>query len=447
MPGHYDTTDPYSVSSTKSNQNYGSASKSGMQSKQGYGSGSKSGMQSKQTNPSGSKSGLQGKQSSWNSGYDKTNQVSPNHPSGNYQDNKTKPHMTYNSHSNSDKNAGFINKDSNDDKNTNDDSYKNPHEETRQAGLDYITSTTGETELEYWKTRNEISNYNKEHNFGDATIDLDNWEIRKLWNDVKDELGDEAITKKSMIKVLNKFADEGRKTFGTGLRGDARWKGYIGTGDDYSDKLRIMTGNYDPNSAIGKYQRALINANKPLRGTTGDKIFGALLSIIGGPVGTAFTAGKMIYDSIMPEKQDLPSDGIFVLEMDGDYININEETSEYFSDFDMRTLDKTYKEQLHDKDNPRENNYLNTNTNTNINIDSPSSQYGLWIGRDESLMYTTDFIDSDGDGIDDRWQTGPGQPSQQPTINETETPTQETLNNAYPWWPWDVFIEDNTEEV
>ena len=31
-----------------------------------------------------------------------------------------------------------------------------------------------------------------------------------------------------MIKVLNKFEDEGRKTFGTGLRGDARWTGYIG---------------------------------------------------------------------------------------------------------------------------------------------------------------------------------------------------------------------------
>ena len=46
-----------------------------------------------------------------------------------------------------------------------------------------------------------------------------------------------------------------------------------------------------------------------------------------------------------------------------------------------------------------------------INQQSP---YGGWIGRDESKMYTADFIDNDGDGIDDRWQTGPGMPSQNP---------------------------------
>ena len=211
MPGHYDTTDPYSVSSTKSNQNYGSASKSGMQSKQGYGSGSKSGMQSKQTNPSSSKGFMQGKQSSWNNGYDKTNQVSPNHPSGAYQDNKTKPYRTYNSTSNSDKNAGFVNKELNDDKYEND--YKNPNEETRQAGLDYIESTTGETALDYFTTRNDITNYNNEHNFGDAKIDLDNWEVRKLWKDAIAIIGNKPITKKSMMKALNQLENEGRKTF------------------------------------------------------------------------------------------------------------------------------------------------------------------------------------------------------------------------------------------
>ena len=35
MPGHYDTTDPYSIESTQSNQNYGSSSKGDMQKKQG----------------------------------------------------------------------------------------------------------------------------------------------------------------------------------------------------------------------------------------------------------------------------------------------------------------------------------------------------------------------------------------------------------------------------
>ena len=443
MPGHYDTTDPYSVSSTKSNQNYGSASKSGMQSKQNFGgssSSSKSGMQSKQTNVSSSKGFMQGKQSSWNNGYDKTNQVSPNHPSGAYQDNKTKPYRTYNSTSNSDKNAGFVNKELNDDKYEND--YKNPNEETRQAGLDYITSTTGETELEYWTTRKEISDYNNEHNFGDATIDLDNAEVRKLWNEAKDIIGDETITKKSMIKALNQLEDEGKKTFGTGLRGDARWTGYIGTRDDYSNKLSIMAGNYDTTSTIGKYQRALINANKPLRGTTGDKIFSALLSVIGGPVGTAVAVGSEIIKNLTPEKTELPSDGIFVFEMDGPNININQETSELFSEFDMRTLDQTYQKDLN-KHDASKNKWENTNTNTNINIDSPGSQYGLWIGTDD-MAHTGDVVDSDGDGIDDRWQTGPGQPSQQQGAGEDSKEDELTLNNAYPWWPWDIYINNNT---
>lgn len=65
-----------------------------------------------------------------------------------------------------------------------------------------------------------------------------------------------------------------------------------------------MAGNYDTTSTIGKYQRALINANKPLRGTTGDKIFSALLSVIGGPVGTAVAVGSEIIKNLTPEKQN-----------------------------------------------------------------------------------------------------------------------------------------------
>jgi hypothetical protein len=45
-------------------------------------------------------------------------------------------------------------------------------------------------------------------------------------------------------------------------------------------------------------------------------------------------------------------------------------------------------------------------------------QYGGWIGRDESKMYTTDFIDSDRDGIDDRWQTAAGMPNMNPRLEE-----------------------------
>jgi len=40
-----------------------------------------------------------------------------------------------------------------------------------------------------------------------------------------------------------------------------------------------------------------------------------------------------------------------------------------------------------------------------------TTPYGLWIGT-EGQLHTGDFIDQDGDLIDDRWQPAPGQPEQ-----------------------------------
>ncbi|HIG07730.1 MAG TPA: hypothetical protein EYQ55_05420 [Methylococcaceae bacterium] len=40
-----------------------------------------------------------------------------------------------------------------------------------------------------------------------------------------------------------------------------------------------------------------------------------------------------------------------------------------------------------------------------------TTPYGLWIGT-EGQLHTSDFIDQDGDLIDDRWQPAPGQPEQ-----------------------------------
>ncbi len=40
-----------------------------------------------------------------------------------------------------------------------------------------------------------------------------------------------------------------------------------------------------------------------------------------------------------------------------------------------------------------------------------TTPYGLWIGA-EGQLHTSDFIDQDGDLIDDRWQPAPGQPEQ-----------------------------------
>ena len=42
--------------------------------------------------------------------------------------------------------------------------------------------------------------------------------------------------------------------------------------------------------------------------------------------------------------------------------------------------------------------------------------WGAWIGSDPNQIRTGDFIDSDKDGVDDRYQTGPGQPNQDPFL-------------------------------
>ena len=46
-----------------------------------------------------------------------------------------------------------------------------------------------------------------------------------------------------------------------------------------------------------------------------------------------------------------------------------------------------------------------------VKYPEPTTPYGLWIGTEDQL-HTSDFIDQDGDLIDDRWQPAPGQPEQ-----------------------------------
>lgn len=312
---------------------------------------------------------------------------------------------------------------------------KNPWNETRSAGLEHIQKTTGETALDYFTTRRDIGNYNKEENWGDATIDLDNAEVRKLWHKAKALIGDEPITKKAMIKSLNELEKQGEKTFGTGLRGDARWAGYMGTRDDYTRKLDIMAGNYEAGTNIFKYQRQLIDANKPFRGTTGDSIGKLLLAMI--PGGAALTAGVEIYQTLNPQnKTEMAMKSIFNFEMGDGGIKINDETSSVFSDYDIRELDRDASPENFNWDNDddiRES----QNNNTTIDINSPGSQYGIWIGTSGGT--TGEVVDTDGDGIDDRWQTGPGQPSQQET-----TTAENVINEDYPWWPWEIFEQTTT---
>jgi hypothetical protein len=55
------------------------------------------------------------------------------------------------------------------------------------------------------------------------------------------------------------------------------------------------------------------------------------------------------------------------------------------------------------------------------NIIDPTNQYGLFIGKPGPFI--GNFVDSDGDGVDDRFQTGPGQPSSQPSDMKKPLPT------------------------
>ena len=58
-----------------------------------------------------------------------------------------------------------------------------------------------------------------------------------------------------------------------------------------------------------------------------------------------------------------------------------------------------------------------------------TSGYGTLIGSDTA---TGDFIDSDGDGVDDRYQSGPNQPYEGPDRdpNKTTTPDPDVTTGA-----------------
>ena len=59
---------------------------------------------------------------------------------------------------------------------------------------------------------------------------------------------------------------------------------------------------------------------------------------------------------------------------------------------------------------------------------TPASQYGIFIGKPGPFI--GNFVDTDGDGIDDRFQTGPGQP-RQPFVNP-KAPLPGTSGTAQP---------------
>ncbi|SVE01087.1 uncharacterized protein METZ01_LOCUS453941, partial [marine metagenome] len=69
---------------------------------------------------------------------------------------------------------------------------------------------------------------------------------------------------------------------------------------------------------------------------------------------------------------------------------------------------------------------------TTSNTEVVSTGYGIWIDLPEDFMTSTDWVDTDEDGVDDRWQEGPGEPDsrvrsvKQPTTTEVASTTTGT---------------------
>ena len=244
-------------------------------------------------------------------------------------------------------------------------------------------------------------------------------------------------------------------TFGGGLRGN--WEMNIGELTDrgnYTSTLDLLAANVDPsNKDLYQAHRAVVDRVKffnPSHGKSGlAKVFLGALAGFGGIPGMLATqvinskstaeGNREALEQKWAEKLAAPFTAYF--EQMG--IGENGIESIFSSSGGVIINDKTrlagkYDLMQHHFDDVNSNADTPANRHSVYNTAeyspeeavSPETQYGGWIGRDEALMYTTDFIDSDGDGIDDRWQSGPGEPSQQPGSAQG-TSTASTNNPAW----------------
>tara|TARA_R110002096_G_scaffold230360_1_gene420002 strand:+ start:80 stop:1285 length:1206 start_codon:yes stop_codon:yes gene_type:complete len=127
------------------------------------------------------------------------------------------------------------------------------------------------------------------------------------------------------------------KTWGTGLRGDSRWKG-VGPldKDKYSGALSAMAANVQAGTPAFDYHRALVNSHKPLKSDAG------LLETIF----TAFMPGsQMLKNSGLANwlnehndvgKIGVDENGIFDFEYNGQKVNVNEGSA--FTDMDWKNF-------------------------------------------------------------------------------------------------------------
>ena len=127
------------------------------------------------------------------------------------------------------------------------------------------------------------------------------------------------------IQALKNSKKGGWKTWGTGLRGDSRWKG-VGPleKDKYTSALTAQAANVQPGSPAFDYHRALVNSNKPLRGNGGlmEKVLGLFFPTLSNIGKTGI--GKWLNEHNEIDKIGVDENGIFNFEYNGAKINVND---------------------------------------------------------------------------------------------------------------------------
>jgi len=145
--------------------------------------------------------------------------------------------------------------------------------------------------------------------------------------------GDEHGSQKKLVtnnqqwqEILNlrDRKEGGWKTWGTGLRGDARWKGAGPlTKDAYGEAMRAMNARVQVGTDAFNYKRALINAHKPLRSSSP---FEAMFGLFGAAIKANPSVVEWLNSHNEVDEIGVDENGIFNFELNGKKININDGT-------------------------------------------------------------------------------------------------------------------------
>ena len=214
-----------------------------------------------------------------------------------------------------------------------------------------------------------MTDYQFNKYFGNLTAD----QLREI----KTIRGDKNINDKDIYGDTG-AGNKNWKTWGTGLRGDMRMTGYSADKSKYTQDLDILAGDWEAGSNIWKYHRALVEANKPLRGkdVIGSIIMGAFGLLTGGPMGLVAAAASAkpketktllstLKNNLMKESTTLDKDkGIFSLAKYGDQYDIN--ADQHFSKFDINSANRALNDE---KDEPYNAYAYNTDTTGVIDED------------------------------------------------------------------------------